>query len=374
MHVVRLCVPLGHPPLLQDQIQPLCTLKPSIHFSRVLWSVFHLFRKLLDSGLSVKTQPPAGCIFSDPQIDDEHVSSFPQRNDVTLRSDCPGILAVEMHTIPCCDHLGHCHVLPAELPVPVVADSLSAGSTEPNTCFSFFICLETVASGQDCIDYNTTSARLSVLGCNLCRAGDWGGRPPPLTKTHNKKTFNDMNRVSACSHHCDACTRTTKRLASSDGGNPMPDDSSPLPAHAPSPPENHRSEMPDQPCSTTSRERFPTLCSNLNYKLNKKKTISVRNTDNRQFLTELVTSKTIKSTEVQNDTCEIMVGCLSCTYPSIYLFHSADSQDHSWLSVVRRSKHSRKKNKTLHTHRGVIGPYHETQPPWNTNREAVKRV
>ena len=115
----------------------------------------------------------------------------------------------------------------------------------------FLLCLETEASGQDCIDHNTTCARLSLLGCNPCRAGVWGGRPP-LTKTHNKKTFNDMNRVSACSHHCDACTRTNKRRISSDGGNPMPDDSSPLPAQAPSPTENHRSE-----CLTNLAPQLP---------------------------------------------------------------------------------------------------------------------
>ena len=228
-----------------------------------------------------------------------------------------------------------------------------------SVCF-FELCLETEASGQYCIDYNTTSARLSVLGCNLCPAAVWGGRPPPLTKTHNKKTFIDMNRFSACSHHCDACTRTTKRLASSDGGHPMPDDSSPLPAQAPSPPENHRSEcltnLAPQLPEKDSRHCAPIrseIVPHLNYKKfkKKKKTIFVRNTDNGQFLTELVNSKNYQiHIRLQSDTCEIIVGCLSCTYPSIHLFHGADSQDHSWLSVVRRSKHSGKKKQQPCTH------------------------
>ena len=40
---------------------PLCQLldciQPHLHFSRALWSVLHLLRRLLDSGLPVKTQP-----------------------------------------------------------------------------------------------------------------------------------------------------------------------------------------------------------------------------------------------------------------------------------------------------------------------------
>ena len=80
-------------------LQPRCDLEPHLHFSRVVWSVHHLWGGLLDSGLPVKTRPPAGCIFPDPEIDDEHVPDRPQRNDISLGSDYPGILAVEVNTV-----------------------------------------------------------------------------------------------------------------------------------------------------------------------------------------------------------------------------------------------------------------------------------
>ena len=44
---------------------------------------------------------------------------------------------------------------------------------------------------------------------------------------------------------------------------------------------------------------------------------------------------------IQNDTHKIMVCCRSCTLSKHSPFHGAGSRDHSRLSVVRRSKHSR---------------------------------
>ena len=43
---------------------------------------------------------------------------------------------------------------------------------------------------------------------------------------------------------------------------------------------------------------------------------------------------------LSGDTCRIMVGCRSCTYPSIYFFHGADSEDHGRLPDELISKHS----------------------------------
>ena len=45
---------------------------------------------------------------------------------------------------------------------------------------------------------------------------------------------------------------------------------------------------------------------------------------------------------IWNDTYKIMVGCPSCTYPSIHFFRGADSEDHGRFPDEHTSKHSRK--------------------------------
>ena len=76
-------------------------------------------------------------------------------------------------------------------------------------CFFFFKkkkCLETVASWQHCIDYITTSARLSVPVRNLCRGKGLGRNASPShKKPYQLRNFNDSN-TSQLSHRNHTCT------------------------------------------------------------------------------------------------------------------------------------------------------------------------
>ena len=84
---------------------------------------------------------------------------------------------------------------------PVLESETSSprtGPYEPNThrpfLFVFFeVCFETVASWRHCIDYNTTSASLSIPVGNLCRARVWGESLSHKKNHTTKKTVNGLN-------------------------------------------------------------------------------------------------------------------------------------------------------------------------------------
>ena len=73
-------------------------------------------------------------------------------------------------------------------------------------CVLCLLCFETVASWHHCTDYSTTSARLSVPGCNLCRAGVWGEKASSSYETHSIEKLQRVGHVSVVRITCDTCT------------------------------------------------------------------------------------------------------------------------------------------------------------------------
>ena len=71
--------------------------------------------------------------------------------------------------------------------------------------FLSLLCIETVASWQHYIDYNTTSDSQNS-GCHICRA-DVREKASPLTKNTQLKTFNEFNVSQLARSTDDICTR-----------------------------------------------------------------------------------------------------------------------------------------------------------------------
>ena len=93
--------------------------------------------------------------------------------------------------------------------------------TEPLfVVFCFLLCFETLASWPHCIDYNTTSARLSTLGATPAVQVS-GGKIPPSS---NKEMGHCRSSVTSAHHLPPSGSPQTARLLASPGkGDPSPD-------------------------------------------------------------------------------------------------------------------------------------------------------
>ena len=95
-------------------------------------------------------------------------------------------------------------------------------------CFSFFQCLEIAASWQHCMDYNTTSARVSQLGATTCGPGVW--KTDSSLYMQGKK---GTARAKSLQHvPPSGSPRTAKHLSSPGTRDPLKSDSSELSSQA----------------------------------------------------------------------------------------------------------------------------------------------
>ena len=140
--------------------------------------------------------------------------------------------------------------------------------------FTCFCALRQWRRGQHCIDCNTTSAVLSVPGCNLCRAEVWGEESLSLTRTKStEQTFNGLNTSQLsvslrCLHKPPIAThfiQTSRHLTSPDRRDPMPDDSSPLTRASSQSSRKPSISMPDQSLTPQPPKKDSRHCAPLSH-------------------------------------------------------------------------------------------------------------